>query len=217
MAMVVESENTLTTIIGSEITLASPTLNAARVLRLDLGNLLAGDLVEIRLKSKVRTAGTVGDQYYMSYVGPVGNPIVETPPVSTDLGGTFTVRQVLGSVRTIDWKLLAFGSLVIESENTQAATISTKHTLLAPTTNKTRVLRVDLKNMAAGDCVALRVESKVRTAGTVRDQYYQTFMNALGLSIVETVPISLDLGGTFSLTQISGTGRSFDWKILTLD
>jgi hypothetical protein len=108
-------------------------------------------------------------------------------------------------------------ALVAESSGTQTAVIGTEHSLAAPSTNKTRVLRVDLGAMIAGDTVELRIKTAVLAAGTVRDQYYLTYTNAVGVAIVESVPISSDVGATFTLKQTTGVGRAFPWKVLTLD
>jgi hypothetical protein len=108
-------------------------------------------------------------------------------------------------------------ALAIESENDQTCVISTPHTLAAPTTNKTRVLRLDLFNLAAGEALRVQIQTKVRAAGTIRIQYDLTYVGVVGAAIVESVPISSDLGATFIITQINGTGRTIPWKVLTLD
>jgi hypothetical protein len=108
-------------------------------------------------------------------------------------------------------------ALVAESQSTQTCTIGTPHTLAAPTTNKTRVLRLDLNTLTAGEALRVQVQSKVLVAGTIRIQYDQVYVGVVGTAIVETVPVSSDLGATFIITQINGTGRAIDWKILTLD
>jgi hypothetical protein len=108
-------------------------------------------------------------------------------------------------------------ALAIESSGTQTAVIGTPHTLATPTTNKTRVLRIDLGAMVAGDITEIRIQSAVLAAGTVRDQWYQTYAHSLGVAIIESVPISSDVGATFILRQTAGTGKAYPWKILTLD
>lgn len=108
-------------------------------------------------------------------------------------------------------------TLAIESSGTQTAVIGTEHSLATPSTGKTRVLRVDLGAMVAGDTVEIRIKSAVIAAGTVRDQWYMTYANAIGVAIIESVPISSDVGATFTLKQTTGTGRAFPWKVLTLD
>lgn len=221
MPMIVESENTQTTVIGTEHTLAAPTTNKARILRADISALAVGEVVAFRVKTKVRTAGTVRDQFYFDYIGAPGDEIIETPPIASDLGATFTLTQISpGSPRSIDWKILTVDTpLVAESEGSLTTVIgTTPQQLAAPSTNKTRLLRVDLGTLIAGDTLYLGVKTKVRTAGTVRLQYYRSFINVIGQPIIETPPISGDLGATFELTHTAGSAaRVIDWKILTLD
>lgn len=108
-------------------------------------------------------------------------------------------------------------ALVAESSGTQTAVIGTEHSLAAPTTNKTRVLRVDCGAMVAGDTVELRIKTKVLSGGVEREQQNVTYANALGSPIVESIPISSNQGATFTLKQTTGTGRAFPWAVLTLD
>lgn len=108
-------------------------------------------------------------------------------------------------------------ALALESSGTQAATVTTEHDLATPTTNKTRVLRVDLANMVAGDIVELRVKSKVLTGGTLRVQYLATYAHAQVEPVVESIPVSSLYGATFTLKQTAGTSRNFDWAVYTLD
>lgn len=108
-------------------------------------------------------------------------------------------------------------ALAIESSGTQTAVINTEHSLAAPTTNKTRVLRIDLGNMVAGDTVEIRIKTAVLAGGTVREQQNWTYANVVGSPIFESIPISSDVGATFTLKQTTGTGRAYPWKILTLD
>lgn len=108
-------------------------------------------------------------------------------------------------------------ALVVESSGTQTAVIGTEHTLAAPATNKTRVLRADCGNMIAGDTVEIRIKTAVLSGGTVREQQNVTYANALGSPIIESIPISSNQGATFTLKQTTGTGRAFPWAVLTLD
>jgi hypothetical protein len=108
-------------------------------------------------------------------------------------------------------------TLVEESSGTQTAVISTEHTLASPTTNKTRVLRVDCGALVNGDVVELYIKTKVLTGSTVRVQQVMTYANTLSSSIIESIPISSNQGATFTLKQTAGTGRAYPWAILTLD
>lgn len=226
MGLTIESEDTLTTTPGTEQQLAAPTTSALRTVRLDLNALANSEVVHLRIKSKVRSAGTIRDQHYLSYLGPVGNLEIEPPPVTTDLGATFTLTQIGGSARSIDWKILTFGAApVVENENTQACTVGTPVTIFAPTTNKTRVLRLDLSPLIAvtnapPESLRIQIQTKTRAAGTIRNQYDIAYTGAApgtGTPILESVPVSGDLGATFTITQLNGTNRSVDWKVLTLD
>jgi hypothetical protein len=218
MALVTESENTTTPIVGTETQLAAPTTTGVRVLRVDLGNLTGNlDAVTLRVKSKVRTAGTVRDQYYLMYPSNLGMSIVETPPITADLGATFTLTQTAGVAKAFDWEILNFLTATVESENTLTPVVNTPAQLAAPTTNKTRVLRLDFGNFVNGDYAAVQVTEKVRSTGTVRTLFYQVFGNAMTAPVVETAPISARQGATFTVTQIAGVAKTIDWKILTLD
>lgn len=108
-------------------------------------------------------------------------------------------------------------ALASEFSGTQTAVINTEHSLAAPTTAKTRVLSVDLSNMVAGDTVELRIKAKVLTGGTIREAYTATYSHAQGAPVVFSVPVAGMYGSTFTLKQTAGTGRSFDWSVLTLD
>jgi hypothetical protein len=220
MALAVESSGTQTAVIATEHQLAAPTTNQCRVLRVDLGAMTSTDTVEIRVKTAVLTAGTIRDQLYQTYVNTVGTPIVETIPVGSNQGATFTLKQTAGTGRAFPWVVLTTGiTMAVESSGTQTAVIGTTHNLpgVSPTTNKTRVLRVDLGAMVIGDVTELRIQTPVLAAGAVRDQYYETFAHVAGVAIIESDPISSNQGATFTLRQTAGTGRAYPWAILTLD
>lgn len=218
MTLTAESSGTQTVVIGTEHTLATPATNQCRVLRVDLGAMVSGDTVELRVKTAVLLGGTVRDQIYQTYSNARGEPIIETIPVGSDQGATFTLKQTTGTARSYPWAVITTGiTMVAESSGTQTAVIGTPHTLAAPVTNKTRVLRVDCGAMVTGDITELRIQTPVLAAGTIRDQYYRTFANTLGVSIVESAPVSSNQGATYILRQTAGVGRAYPWAVLTLD
>lgn len=108
-------------------------------------------------------------------------------------------------------------ALIEEASGTQAATITTEHTLSTPTTNKTRVLVVDLVNMASGDILELRIKSKVLSGDSNQSAYLATFSGVQTEPNLYSVPVPMNNGGQFTLKQTAGTGRSFKWTVLTLD
>lgn len=108
-------------------------------------------------------------------------------------------------------------ALVEEASGTQTATIGTEHTLSTPTTNKTRVLVVDMNNMVSGDTLELRIKSKVLSADSNQLAYLATFVGAQTQPNLYSVPVPMNNGGQFTLKQTAGTGRAFKWAVLTLD
>lgn len=104
-----------------------------------------------------------------------------------------------------------------ESTGTQTATVTTEHTLVSPSSAKTRVLLVDLSNMVAGDILELRINAKIVTGGTARLAYIATFSGVAGEPAVPSVPVPMPWGGSFTLKQTAGTSRNYDWSVLTLD
>lgn len=106
----------------------------------------------------------------------------------------------------------------LEASGTQAATVTTEHTLATQTNNKTFVLVVDCNAMVAGDVLELRIKTKVLTGGTLRSAYLMTFYGAQPTDdlVKFSVPIPSDIEAVFTLKQTFGTSRSYPWKVLSL-
>lgn len=100
---------------------------------------------------------------------------------------------------------------------TQTASISTEHTLSTRTSARTYVLLVDLSNLAAGDTVELRAKVKVLSSSTTRQAYVETFTGDQTDDAFISIPIPTAHSCSFTLKQTAGTGRSFDWSVLSLD
>lgn len=107
--------------------------------------------------------------------------------------------------------------MLVEDSNTQTATLTTEHTLSSPTTAKTRVLLVDANALVAGETLRLRILGKVLTGGTSRIIREATFTGPLAEPHVQSMPAVMPFGGTVTLTQTGGTGRAYDWSLVTLD
>lgn len=111
-----------------------------------------------------------------------------------------------------------------KSNGTQAATIGTEHTLLTEVTSGIFVLFVQLKNMAAGDIVELRAYVKVLTGDAnplcIFEQSYANIQgdgaaagsSAKGPVVVKSPPVEAPFSLVWTLKQVAGTGRSFDWR-----
>jgi len=102
------------------------------------------------------------------------------------------------------------------ASGTQAATITTEHTLGTDTTNKTYVLVVDTGAMVNGDVLELRLYTIVLSAGTERLAYFATFQHAQTSPQVYSVPVPANISCKATLKQTAGTGRSFPWALLSL-
>lgn len=105
MPIAVESSGTQVATIGTEHSLAAPTTAATRQLVVDLVNLTAGDVVELRIKRKGLSAGTVRTLYSATYAGPVADSVMVSVPVASPFGATFTLKQTAGTGRSVDWSV----------------------------------------------------------------------------------------------------------------
>lgn len=101
------------------------------------------------------------------------------------------------------------------ASGTQAATISTEHTLgAAITTAGVYALLVDCNALVAGDTLELRAYSKVLGASTERQCYLATLSGAQADPDLISVPVPTAHSVKFTLKQTAGTGRSFDWSVV---
>src|SRR3569832_1117279 len=108
-------------------------------------------------------------------------------------------------------------SVTSNQSGSQTAAIGTEHTLgAAITTPGVYVLVVDTNAMANGDVLELRVYSKCKTGSTSRQARVSAFANAQIDTNKYNVPIPNNTENTNTHKQTAGTGRAFDWNILSL-
>src|SRR2546429_83986 len=111
---VTDVHGTQTATVTTEHTLADTAAAGTYVLEVDLVNMLAGDMVELRMYVMVLTAGTRRLAYKESYAGgrAAEGLISVSVPVSTALGDwgavRATLKQPLGTSRNFPWALLKF-------------------------------------------------------------------------------------------------------------
>ncbi len=99
----------------------------------------------------------------------------------------------------------------------QTATINTEHTLGSSITAAgTYVLVVDTNAMVNGDTLELRLKSKAKSGSTERLAYLAIFSNVQIEPNKYSVPIPVTDQVTCTLKQTAGTGRAYDWNILSL-
>jgi len=108
-------------------------------------------------------------------------------------------------------------TLAIVSSGTQAATVGTEHTLVTSTTGKTYVLVVDTNAMANGDVLELRIKTKVLSGSSSRLAYPANYTNVQAMPNKYSPPVPANIEIVCTLKQVAGTGRSFDWVLLSID
>lgn len=102
------------------------------------------------------------------------------------------------------------------ANGTQAATISTEHTLSTQAVAGTYVLMVDTTNMVNGDVLELRVKAKTLTGGSALQVVMGTYSNVQADPVKVSIPVPSVYSLTATLKQTAGTGRNFDWNLLLL-
>jgi hypothetical protein len=110
-------------------------------------------------------------------------------------------------------------AVTVENSGTQTATISTEHTLHTETEAKVLTLMVNTTNMAGGttpDILELYVKAKVLSGGTEVVAYYASFMGVQGQPLKISIPIPSAHSAIFTLKQTQGTGRSYEWAVLSV-
>ena len=111
-------------------------------------------------------------------------------------------------------------AITADASGTQAATVTTEHTLDDVANAGVFSFHVDTVNMVAGDTLELRIYQIVLTGGTRRVAYFASFTGAQSADdlIKVSVPIANELTDAgslrFTLKQTAGTSRNFPWKVL---
>lgn len=100
------------------------------------------------------------------------------------------------------------------ASGTQAATISTEHTLVTDTSNRNYYCGVDLGAMQLGDVTEIRVYGILLSAGAERLLDYRVFANVQEEKIQRFGPYPENISIKYTLTQTAGTGRSYPWNLL---
>ena len=125
MAVTAYASGTLTAVVSTETTFGNsgtPYLTGTSdvatagtfTLHVDLINMAAGDVVELRIYQMVLTAGTRRGAYQQSFAGAqlTDNMVQISVPISNELTDTaslrFTLKQTAGTARTFAWKVLSY-------------------------------------------------------------------------------------------------------------
>ncbi len=111
MAVTVEASGTQTATVTTEHTLATVAGPGVYVLNVDTVNMVANDVLELRVKKPVLAAGTTRVEFFQAYYGaqPTDDILKTSVPVvidSTAGGATFTLKQTFGTSRNFPWSIL---------------------------------------------------------------------------------------------------------------
>jgi hypothetical protein len=103
------------------------------------------------------------------------------------------------------------------ASNTLTATAGgTEDDLATDTAGHTYVLKVDTAAMVLGDVIELRLYDKCLSGGTERLAYVVVYQHVQGDPMKLSPPLPADIHIRATLKQISGSARTFPWKLLSL-
>lgn len=114
MAVSASASGTVTPVVGTESQLADTAVAAIYTLHVDTVNMVAGDVLELRIYQMVITGGTARVAYVVSYSGaqPTDDIIKVSVPIGNDLTDStalrFSLKQTFGTARAFPWKVLKY-------------------------------------------------------------------------------------------------------------
>lgn len=114
MAVTAESSGTQTATVTTEHTLRDVATAAVYTLHVDTVNMVAGDVLELRVYQMTLTSGTQRVIYLGSFYGaqPTDDLIKVSLPIGNELTDSvslrFTLKQTFGTSRNFPWKVLKY-------------------------------------------------------------------------------------------------------------
>lgn len=109
MAITLFASGTQSATVTTEHVLSAPNVAGKFVVVVDLANLVAGDVVELRAKQMVLTGGTTRGVDVQQYAGaqPTDRLVARSPEIYNTLTDTnavqFTLKQTYGTTRNFPW------------------------------------------------------------------------------------------------------------------
>lgn len=105
MGLASAASGTQTATVNTEHSLSTQTGAGVYVLIVDTVNMVNGDTVEVRLKTKALTGGAVGLAFSGSFANVQAEPLKFSIPVPSLFSIEATLKQVGGTSRAFDWQL----------------------------------------------------------------------------------------------------------------
>ena len=107
MTIAVVASGTQTATISTEHSLATDTTGKTYVLVVDTNAMVNGDELELRIKTKVLTGGTVRLAYIAGYAHIQSAPNKYSVPIPAKWSCEATLKQTAGTGRAFPWELLS--------------------------------------------------------------------------------------------------------------
>lgn len=107
MAVAENTGGSQTAVINTEHTLATVTTAGTYVLVVDTNAMVAGDVLELRIKTKVRSGGTSRLAYSVIYAHTQADPQKYSVPVPANIEFVATLKQTAGTGRAFTWAVLS--------------------------------------------------------------------------------------------------------------
>lgn len=115
MPVTTENSNTTTpSALGTEAVLDQIPGTGVYTFEIDLANMAAGDVLEVRLKKKILSGGTLRNIFVQHYFGaPNGDNMIQiSVPIGNDLTDAdsvvFAITQTHGTLRAYPWKVVKY-------------------------------------------------------------------------------------------------------------
>ena len=114
MAVTAYASGTQSATVTTEHFLSSPNVAGTFTLHIDTVNMVAGDVLELRIYQMILTGGTQRVTYMQRYSGvqPTDDVIKISVPISNELTDTnslrFSLKQTFGTSRNFPWKVLKY-------------------------------------------------------------------------------------------------------------
>ena len=91
---------------GTEQTLSTQTTSGTYVFGIDTANMANGDVIEIRIKTKMRSGDSSQLAYFVSYANAQSELNKYSVAIAVDVEIVVTLKQTAGTNRTYLWALL---------------------------------------------------------------------------------------------------------------
>ncbi len=109
MAVKENTGGTQLAVISTEHTLATITAAGTYQLVVDADEMVAADVLELRVKVKVRSGNSLKELFVVSYADDQGNNVIKiSPPTPAPFEFVATLKQIAGTGRNFIWSIYEY-------------------------------------------------------------------------------------------------------------